>query len=141
MSTLRPFHLAFPVTDLAAAQQFYTEVLGCGVGRTSPHWVDFDFFGHQLTAHLVSAAAASGPSSAVDGDAVPVRHYGVILTQTQWEALAARLQRLATDFLIEPRLRFRGEAGEQSTLFIRDPSGNAIEFKAFRDDSAIFATR
>jgi extradiol dioxygenase family protein len=140
-TSLRPFHLAFPVGDLDAARRFYTEVLGCGIGRTSERWIDFDFFGHQITAHLVSAAKGATADNAVDGDQVPVRHFGVVLTRSDWDALAVRLRGLGTEFLIQPRVRFRGKPGEQATLFIRDPSGNAIEFKAFPDDAAIFATR
>jgi extradiol dioxygenase family protein len=139
-SRLRPFHLAFPVDDLDAARRFYTEVLGCSVGRTSERWIDFDFFGHQITAHLVTAGDGSAPDSTVDGDRVPVRHFGVILSRPDWDALAARLQGMGTDFLIQPRVRFRGEPGEQATLFLRDPGGNALEFKAFQDDAGIFAT-
>jgi extradiol dioxygenase family protein len=137
---LRPFHLAFPVDDLDAARRFYTDVLGCRVGRTSERWIDFDFFGHQITAHLVTADDGATPDSAVDGDRVPVRHFGMILSRPDWDALAARLDALGADFLIQPRIRFRGEPGEQATLFLRDPSGNAIEFKAFPDDAGIFAT-
>lgn len=135
---LRPFHLAFPVTDLAAAERFYTEVLGCRVGRTDARWIDFDFFGHQITAHLVEATGGTA-SNPVDGDDVPVRHFGVVLTRPQWDALAERLRAAGAEFLIEPRIRFRGEPGEQATMFIRDPSGNAIEFKAFENDARIFA--
>ena len=138
---LRPFHLAFPVADLEAARAWYTEVLGCRIGRSDERWVDFDFFGHQLTAHLVTTGAADPAHNPVDGDQVPVRHFGVILARPEWDALAARLQRLGAEFLIEPRIRFRGEAGEQATLFVRDPSGNALEFKSFPDDSGIFARR
>ena len=140
-TALRPFHLAFPVRDLEAARRFYADVLGCRLGRTSERWIDFDFFGHQITAHLVSAGDGETPDNTVDGDQVPVRHFGVILTRSDWDALAARLRSLGTDFLIEPRIRFRGEPGEQATLFLRDPSGNALEFKAFADDTGIFATR
>jgi extradiol dioxygenase family protein len=140
-TALRPFHLAFPVRDLEAARRFYADVLGCRLGRTSERWIDFDFFGHQITAHLVTAGDGETPDNAVDGDQVPVRHFGVILTRSDWDALAARLRSLGTDFLIEPRIRFRGEPGEQATLFLRDPSGNALEFKAFADDTGIFATR
>jgi uncharacterized protein len=140
MTTLRPFHLAFPVTDLEAATRYYTQVLGCRVGRTSARWVDFDFHGHQITAHFVDGAAGTG-SNEVDGDEVPVRHFGVVLTRADWDALAARLTGAGAQFLIAPRIRFRGEPGEQATMFVRDPSGNAIEFKAFADDSRIFATR
>jgi len=141
MSTLRPFHLAFPVTDLTAARRFYTEVLGCSLGRTDERWIDFDFFGHQITAHLVPATATAMMSSPVDGDDVPVRHFGVILARADWDALAARLQGFDAEFLIEPRIRFRGQPGEQATMFVRDPSGNALEFKSFPNDSGIFATR
>ena len=140
-TALRPFHLAFPVVDLDAARRFYTGMLGCRVGRVSERWMDFDFFGHQITAHLVTADDGATPDNAVDGDQVPVRHFGVILSRPDWDALAARLQEIGTDFLVRPRVRFQGDAGEQATLFIRDPSGNALEFKAFADDSSIFATR
>ena len=140
-TALRPFHLAFPVRDLEAARRFYADVLGCRLGRTSERWIDFDFFGHQITAHLVTAGDGETPDNPVDGDQVPVRHFGMILTRSGWDALAARLRSLGTDFLIEPRIRFRGEPGEQATLFLRDPSGNALEFKAFADDADIFATR
>ena len=140
-TALRPFHLAFPVDDLEAARRFYADVLGCRLGRTSDRWIDFDFFGHQITAHLVTAGDGETPDNAVDGDQVPVRHFGVILTRSDWDALAARLRTRDTDFLIEPRIRFRGEPGEQATLFLRDPSGNALEFKSFADDAGIFATR
>ena len=139
-AALRPFHLAFPVDDLDAARRFYTETLGCRVGRTSERWIDFDFFGHQITAHLVPALADDLASSSVDGDDVPVRHFGVILTPTDWDALALRLRQRGADFLVEPRVRFRGAPGEQATLFVRDPSGNAIEFKAFASDARIFAS-
>jgi extradiol dioxygenase family protein len=139
-SALRPFHLAFPVDDLEATRRFYVDVLGCHPGRTSDRWIDFDFFGHQITAHLVTAGGESTAHNAVDGDRVPVRHFGVILTRGDWDALAARLRDIGTDFLIEPRIRFRGEPGEQATLFLLDPSGNALEFKSFADDAGIFAT-
>jgi extradiol dioxygenase family protein len=140
-AALRPFHLAFPVADLEAARIFYTEVLGCRVGRTDPRWIDFDFFGHQITAHLVDDAAAEIARNPVDGDRVPVRHFGVILRRADWDALAERLERANADFIIRPRIRFRGEPGEQATLFVRDPSGNALEFKSFEDDAGIFASR
>ena len=137
-TALRPFHLAFPVRDLEAARRFYADVLGCRPGRTSERWMDFDFFGHQITAHLVTAGDGETPDNAVDGDQVPVRHFGVILTRSDWDALAARLRSLGTDFLIEPRIRFRGEPGEQATLFLRDPSGNALEFKTFKHPEHVF---
>ena len=133
-----PFHLAFPVHDLAAARAFYTGTLGCRIGREAERWIDFDFFGHQITAHL---APGDGPAaaSAVDGDRVPVRHFGVILEWHAWQALARRLGERGVAFLIGPRIRFAGAPGEQATLFIEDPSGNALEFKAFRDPARIFA--
>jgi hypothetical protein len=136
---VRPFHLAFPVTDLAATRRFYVELLGCGVGREAERWIDFDLWGHQLSAHLVDDdRAAAVPTNPVDGDQVPARHFGVILTMADWQALAERLRAAGVGFLIEPHLRFAGEVGEQATLFVRDPSGNALEFKAFADDSRIF---
>jgi uncharacterized protein len=136
---MRPrFHLAFPVHDLDAARGFYAGLLGCAVGRESTHWIDFDFYGHQITAHLADGGddAAANP---VDGDRVPVRHFGLILERKAWESLARRLAQAGTAFLIEPRVRFRGRAGEQATMFVRDPSGNALEFKSFADEAAIFA--
>ena len=134
-----PFHLALPVTDLAETLAFYTDTLQCATGRTDSRWVDLNFFGHQVTLHLVDALSplANNP---VDGDAVPAAHFGAILAPGDWQALAERLGRLGWDFLIEPRTRFAGEPGEQSTLFVRDPSGNALEFKSFADPDRIFAT-
>ncbi len=134
-----PFHLAFPVDDLDAARHFYVGLLGARIGRSAARWIDFDFFGHQVTAHLVEHIVG-GSTNPVDGDAVPVRHFGVILPMPDWEALAERLREAGTDFVIEPRIRFRGEVGEQATMFLRDPSGNALEFKAFANPSLIFAT-
>lgn len=131
------FHLAFPVHDLPAARAFYEGLLGCGVGRTDARWVDFDFFGHQITAHLVDDLAVAG-SNAVDGHQVPVRHFGAILEWEAWHRLRDRLVDAGVDFLIEPYLRFEGEPGEQATMFVRDPSGNALEFKSFEDDAAVF---
>jgi extradiol dioxygenase family protein len=133
------FHLAFPVRDLAEARAFYGGLLGCPEGRSSPEWVDFDFFGHQIVAHLAPQAGGHDGTNPVDGEDVPVRHFGVILDQTGWDALATRLQAARTAFVIEPQVRFRGQAGEQSTLFFLDPSGNALEFKAFADDAMVFA--
>lgn len=138
--TLRPFHLAFPVNDLATTRQFYETVLGCRVGRTSATWIDFDFFGHQLTAHLSPSDTAAHSANTVDQKAVPVRHWGVILTMEDWETLRDRLQTYPITFVIEPYLRFAGEVGEQATMFFLDPSGNALEFKAFKHDASIFAT-
>ena len=136
--TLRPFHLAFPVRDLAEARAFYGETMGCSEGRCSDHWVDFDFFGHQLVAHL-GDGAGDKTSNPVDSHDVPIPHFGVVLTPGQWEELADRLVAAGTDFVIEPTVRFKGETGEQRTMFFRDPSGNALEFKAFADDAMIFA--
>ncbi|ASG20660.1 glyoxalase [Nitrospirillum viridazoti CBAmc] len=140
--TQRPrFHLAFPVHDLAAARAFYGELLGCPEGRNSPEWVDFDFYGHQIVAHLVpgKAPAPSDDHNPVDGHEVPVPHFGLILAWDDWAALADRLRNGGQAFVIEPYVRFKGQVGEQGTMFLYDPSGNALEFKAFRDESLIFA--
>lgn len=134
------FHLAFPVRDLAQARAFYGGVLGCGEGRSSDEWIDFDLFGHQIVAHLAPEECAPAAANRVDDKAVPVRHFGLILDWDAWEALADRLRSADVDFLIEPYVRFAGEPGEQATLFLEDPSGNALEFKAFRDHAMIFAT-
>jgi extradiol dioxygenase family protein len=137
--TDRPrFHLAFPVDDLAAARRFYGEILGCPEGRSADHWVDFDLYGHQIVAHLIDRPndRATNP---VDGDDVPVPHFGLLLRPDEWRALADRLIAAGVEFVIEPHTRFAGQAGEQSTMFVLDPCGNALEFKAFADDSMIFA--
>ena len=133
-----PFHLAFPVTDLEATRIFFTELLGCKLGRTAPRWIDIDFFGHQITAHLVDEIpeVATNP---VDGNRVPARHFGAILDMDSWKALSERLQAAGTEFLINPHIRFEGEVGEQATMFFYDPSGNAMEFKAFASQDQIFA--
>lgn len=134
------FHLAIAVDDLAAARAFYGELLGCQEGRSNDRWVDFDLSGHQLVCHLVQGEGASDRgANPVDGDAVPVPHFGLVLDFPTWEALAARLRERGARFLIEPRTRFRGDAGEQGTFFLRDPAGNALEFKCFRDLSRLFA--
>lgn len=133
-----PFHLAVPVRDLADTRRFYVDTLGCGTGREDERWLDLEFFGHQVTLHLADDIGGDA-ANAVDGDQVPVRHFGVILPPQDWQRLADRLQAAGVEFLIEPRVRFRGEPGEQRTLFLRDPSGNALEFKSFADDSRIFA--
>ena len=138
--TLRPFHLAFTVHDLDAARAFYGHVMGCAEGRSSDHWIDFDFYGHQIVAHLDASARAVAVHNPVDGHNVPVPHFGIVLTMEQWEALAARLTAAGTHFGIEPHIRFKGEVGEQATMFFQDPSGNALEFKAFDDDSQLFAS-
>jgi hypothetical protein len=136
----RPFHLAFPVHDLAAARAFYGGVLGCREGRSSGRWIDFDLFGHQIVAHLSPAAGSADHANPVDGHDVPVPHFGVVLTPEDWRALADRVAAAAVAFGIAPHTRFEGQPGEQSTMFFRDPSGNALEFKAFGDDGMIFAT-
>ena len=133
------FHLAFPVRDLAEARRFYGGLLGCPEGRSSDEWIDFDFHGHQIVAHLAPDETGGSATNAVDGEAVPVRHFGAILEQGAWDDLAARLKAAGTAFLIEPQVRFKGEAGEQATMFFLDPSGNALEFKAFADDAMVFA--
>ena len=137
--TLPPFHLAFPVDDLVAARSFYGELLGCTEGRRSDEWIDFNFHGHQIVAHL-SSDAGDRASNAVDGHDVPVPHFGLVLDMESWRALADRLSAAGTEFVIEPTVRFEGEPGEQATMFLRDPSGNALEFKAFRDMGSLFAT-
>ncbi|MFG0256971.1 MAG: VOC family protein [Phycisphaerales bacterium JB043] len=136
---LSPFHLAFPVTDLDAARDFYSRVLGCGEGRSSARWVDFDFFGHQLVAQLVESHPGDAGVNVVDGHDVPVPHFGVVLTMGRFEGLAQRLREHDAHFIMEPTVRFPGEPGEQATMFVRDPSGNALEFKAFRDLGQLFA--
>ena len=134
-----PFHLGFPVHSLAAAREFYGELLGCPEGRSSDAWVDFDFYGHQIVAHLAPEECGHRTTSAVDGDAVPVRHFGVVLSIPQWNELADKLRAAGTRFIIEPHVRFKGEVGEQATMFFLDPSGNAVEIKAFADMSSLFA--
>ena len=134
-----PFHLAFPVRDIEEARQFYVGVLGCGEGRSAPDWVDFDFYGHQVVAHLAPNECGHTQTSAVDDHQVPVRHFGAVLSIPQWEELADKLRRAGTKFIIEPYTRFKGEVGEQATMFFLDPSGNAIEFKAFRNMESLFA--
>ena len=137
--SLRPFHLAFPVHDLAAARAFWGDTIGCPEGRSSNEWVDFDFYGHQIVAHL-APGAGDAASNAVDGHEVPVPHFGIVLTMKDWQALADRLTAAGTYFVIEPHIRFAGQPGEQTTMFFRDPSGNAIEMKAFADLGQLFAT-
>ncbi len=132
------FHLAFPVRDLAEARAFYGALLGCAEGRSADDWVDFDFHGHQIVAHL-APDEVSARTNLVDGEAVPVRHFGLILTRQDWRALAARLKTAEVTFLIAPQTRFAGKPGEQDTMFLTDPSGNALEFKAFADDAQVFA--
>jgi hypothetical protein len=140
MSDRPRFHLAFPVTDLEAARGFYSGVLGCEVGRESEHWIDFDFYGHQLVAHKVAASEhPAAINNDVDGHPVPASHFGVILDWGDFDPMVHRLREAGTEFLMDPCVRFEGRLGEQATLFVRDPSGNALEFKAFRDIAALFA--
>ena len=137
---LRPFHLAVPVDDLATAEEFYCGVLGCGTGRTAERWIDLNFFGHQVSLHLVDDHDGGSDTNPVDGDKVPAKHFGVVLDMSDWEQLAKRLESADCDFLISPRVRFKGEVGEQATMFLHDPAGNALEFKSFADTSQLFAT-
>ncbi len=137
--SLTPFHIAFPVDDLAAARAFYGQILGCPEGRSSAEWIDFDLFGHQIVAHLSPNAPGRRHANAVDGHAVPVPHFGVVLTMDRWQSLADRLKAAGQKFEIEPYIRFQGQVGEQATMFFYDPAGNALEFKAFADMTQIFA--
>ena len=138
MSQLQPFHLAFPVTSLAKARAFYGDLLGCPEGRSSEDWVDFNFHGHQIVAHLAPQAGLR-ETNIVDGDNVPVRHFGVVLAMTEWHHLADKLRGAGIQFIIEPHIRFKGEVGEQATMFFLDPCGNALEFKAFENPESLFA--
>ena len=134
-----PFHLAFPVKNIESTKFFYKEVLGCEIGREDKKWVDFNFFGHQLSAHLKPDELKKTKENPVDGKSVPVRHFGVILPWDKWQLLSKKLIKINTEFIIEPYVRFEGEVGEQATMFFLDPSGNALEFKSFKDSSQIFA--
>ena len=138
--TLRPFHLAFPVDDLAAARAFYGGTMGCHEGRSSAEWIDFDFYGHQIVAHLAPGHTGDRASNHVDGHGVPVPHFGIVLAMADWQALADRLTAEGVEFAIPPTIRFKGQPGEQATMFFRDPSGNALEMKAFADDAMLFAS-
>jgi uncharacterized protein len=133
------FHLAFPVHDLVAAREFYGGVLECEEGRSSDRWIDFDLFGHQIVAHLSDNPAGVRSSNSVDSDNVPVPHFGIVLPLDEWKNLAERLRSKGVEFIIEPKIRFAGEVGEQATMFFLDPSGNALEFKGFKDFSRVFA--
>jgi extradiol dioxygenase family protein len=137
--SLRPFHLAFPVDDLAAARRFYGDLLGCPEGRSAEHWVDFDLHGHQIVAHLAPDSAPKRTANEVDGDNVPVPHFGLVLAMDDWKALAERLRTAGVEFVIQPTIRFQGEPGEQATMFLLDPAGNALEFKAMADPAKLFA--
>jgi uncharacterized protein len=138
MTSTALFHLAFPVNDIAQARQFYGGLLGCPEGRSAPDWVDFNFYGHQIVAHLAPGESGHMHTNTVDAHQVPVRHFGTILPLAEWEALAAKLKQAGIEFIIEPHIRFRGEPGEQATMFFLDPSGNALEFKSFADMAYIF---
>ena len=134
-----PFHLAFPVADLAATEAFYAGLLGCGIGRRAEKWIDFNFFSHQISAHLRPEETGLAHRNEVDGDQVPVRHFGAILDWDKWRQLSEPLTKAGTEFIIEPHIRFQGQVGEQATMFLLDPSGNALEFKSFKDMSQVFA--
>lgn len=133
-----PFHLAFPVMDIEKTRDFYVGLLGCSVGREAEKWIDFNFFGHQISAHLKPEQCEPARTNEVDGDNVPVRHFGAVLEWSAWEALQEKLAQVQTSFLIEPRIRFEGEAGEQGIFFLTDPSGNALEFKTFKNMGSLF---
>jgi extradiol dioxygenase family protein len=138
--TLPPFHLAFPVDDLAAARRFYSDLLDCPEGRSAGHWVDFDLYGHQIVAHLAPEAVRVRATNPVDGNEVPVPHFGLVLPMEEWKALAERLESAGVEFVIPPTVRFEGKPGEQATMFLLDPAGNALEFKAMADPAKLFAT-
>jgi uncharacterized protein len=137
--SLPPFHVAFPVDDLAAARRFYGELLGCTEGRSAEHWVDFDLHGHQIVAHFAPDSAPRRITNPVDGENVPVPHFGLVLPMNEWKALAERLSQAGVDFVISPTVRFEGQPGEQATMFLLDPAGNALEFKAMADPAKLFA--
>ena len=138
MKKLQPFHLAFPVHDLSEAKEFYTKILGCTLGRSSEHWIDFNLFGHQVVAHLNPDELSKTKTSNVDDKQVPVRHFGIILEWEKWQQFSIELKERGVEFIIEPYIRFKGEIGEQATMFFLDPSGNALEFKSFKDPKMIF---
>ena len=137
--SLPPFHLAVPVDDLSAARRFYGELLGCREGRSADHWVDFDLFGHQIVAHVAPEGVRKRATNPVDGEEVPVPHFGLVLPMEEWKALAGRLESAGVEFVIPPTVRFKGEPGEQATMFLLDPAGNALEFKAMADPAKLFA--
>ncbi len=139
MSQFKPFHLAFPIRDIAETRAFYGDLLGCEIGRSTDKWIDFNFFGHQLSAHIKPEELANAKTNIVDGKNVPVRHFGAILPWGEWHELADKLKSHGIEFVIEPYIRFQGEVGEQATMFFLDPCGNALEFKSFQDETQIFA--
>ncbi|KEO73514.1 VOC family protein [Anditalea andensis] len=139
MSQFNPFHLAFPIRDIEETRSFYQDLLGCEIGRSTEKWIDFNFFGHQLSAHVKPEELQQALANEVDGKNVPVRHFGALLEWNAWHKLADKLRDHGIQFIIEPYIRFKGEVGEQATMFFLDPSGNALEFKSFQDPSQIFA--
>ena len=139
MGQFKPFHLAFPIRDIEETRQFYGDLLGCDIGRSTDKWIDFNFFGHQLSAHIKPEELSLAKANEVDGKNVPVRHFGVILPWEEWHSLADKLRDYGMEFVIEPYIRFKGEVGEQATMFFLDPCGNALELKSFQDESQIFA--
>ncbi|MCH7402618.1 VOC family protein [Belliella kenyensis] len=139
MEQFKPFHLAFPINDIEETRKFYADLLGCEIGRSTDKWIDFNFFGHQLSAHVKPEELAEAKTNQVDGKYVPVRHFGAILPWTEWHDLAEKLKANNTEFIVEPYIRFQGEVGEQATMFFLDPAGNALEFKSFQDPSQVFA--
>lgn len=139
MQDYNPFHLAFPIKDIETTRAFYQDILGCEIGRSTDKWIDFNFFSHQLSAHVKPDELKAALANEVDGKQVPVRHFGAVLPWNQWHELAERLERVGIEFIIEPGIRFQGKVGEQATMFFLDPSGNALEFKSFKDPSQIFA--
>jgi len=138
--SIPPFHLAIPVDNLEGARKFYGDTLGCEQGRSSDHWIDWNFFGHQLVTHVAPERILPPAHNAVDGHEVPVPHFGAVLSMEQWEALAERVRAAGIEFIIEPYVRFKGKPGEQATMFFYDPAGNALEFKAFADINQLFAS-
>ena len=136
---INPFHLAFPIKDIEETKKFYKSILGCKIGRESDAWVDFNFFGHQVSAHLKPEELSNAKKNKVDGKNVPVRHFGVVLDWKEWHSLSKKLQKLKIKFIIDPYIRFKGEVGEQATMFFLDPSGNALEFKSFKDPKQLFS--
>ena len=136
---ISPFHLAFPIKDIEETKKFYKSILGCKIGRESDAWVDFNFFGHQVSAHLKPEELSNAKKNKVDGKSVPVRHFGVVLDWKEWHSLSKKLQKLKIKFIIDPYIRFKGEVGEQATMFFLDPSGNALEFKSFKDPKQLFS--
>ena len=136
---INPFHLAFPIKDIEETKKFYKSILGCKIGRESDAWVDFNFFGHQVSAHLKPEELSNAKKNKVDGKSVPVRHFGVVLGWKEWHSLSKKLQKLKIKFIIDPYIRFKGEVGEQATMFFLDPSGNALEFKSFKDPKQLFS--